>query len=257
MNYRINPAFDRHPAEAALIGRILSSFGELEIMLCRNAGRALQSAVTVMRTLYRIRMTSTRIDVADGLMKPTFAAYGLTDDYDLALGMLRHCLKIRNQYAHCNWADSLSSGLFFADLEDSAKTEKFEYTFKHVSGPLLNEQLEYFAVTLEWLQFLDREISVKLEHIPSHVWPRPPILAQPSLHNPLSEHIPPWLSEAEKALHLARAQASQGGRPTPTPGQQALDKARSEKRAQQEEQRRKSREGDQNAKERSDPAQPE
>jgi hypothetical protein len=254
MTYRINPAFDRRPIEAACIGRILSSFGELEIMVCRNAGRALQSSVTVMRTLYRVRVTSTRIDVADGLMRPTFSAYGLAPDYDFAMGMVRHCIKIRNQYAHCNWAGDSLTGLFFADLEDSAKTEKFDYFFKHVDGALLNEQLEYFALTLEWLEFLNQELAVKLEHQSTHVWPRPPAPSPPSLHNPPDEYVPPWLNEGDKALHVARARASLGGPPTPTPGQQALDKARAEKRAQQEEQRRKSREGEQNAKGRSDPS---
>jgi hypothetical protein len=43
------------------------------------------------------------------------------------------CLKIRNQYAHCNWADSdPKAGLFFADLQESAKREDWFTSWKHV-----------------------------------------------------------------------------------------------------------------------------
>src|SRR5262249_55215057 len=124
---------------------------------------------------------------------------------------------------------------------------------KHVDEPLLSEQLLYFALTLEWLQFLNQELAVKLEHQSSHAWPRPPAPEQPSLHNPPNEHVPQWITEEGKALHVARALAMQGGPPTPTPAQQALDRQRAEKRAAREEQIRKSREGEQNAKERSAP----
>jgi hypothetical protein len=243
MTYRINPAFERFPAEASLVGQILSAFGELEITVCRNAGQALQSFITVMRTLYKLRMTSSRMDVADGLSRPTFAAYDLGADYDSTMIMVRHCLKIRNQFAHCNWADHPTSGLFFADLETSAQNENFEHFFKHIDQPILTEQLEYFRITLEWLEFINHELAVKLGKLSSHVWPRPPAPTQPPLHSPTDQHLPPWLSEDEKARHLARVRASQGGPPTPTPGQQALDKARAEKRSLQQEQIRRSEEG--------------
>lgn len=36
----INPSFHRFPNEAALIGRLLAAFGELEISVCDNAQKA-------------------------------------------------------------------------------------------------------------------------------------------------------------------------------------------------------------------------
>ena len=168
--------------------------------------------------------------------------------------MIWHCHKVRNQFAHCNWGDhQAGGGLFFADLQYSAGTPDFSYYWKHIDQPLLELHDQYFWLALEQLRFIDHELAVKQGRLRSHFWPRPTIPEQPPLHNPPDEHVPPWLNESEKALHAARARASQGGPPTPTPGQQALDMERAEKRARRDEQIRKSLEGDQRAKGRSDP----
>jgi hypothetical protein len=243
MVFRANPAFDRFPEEAALVGRILSAFGEVEATVCRNAAHATSMGNTVMKALYGIRMTSTRIDTADRLMRPYFEHHDLAEEHKTAMEMVGHCLKIRNQYAHCNWGDHHRAGLFFADLQTSADTDDFSHHWKHVGPTILDEQFQYYGMTMELLEFLHHEMAVKLGHIQYHVWPRPTVPSPPPLHNPPGEHVPPWISEEEKALHLARALASQGGPPTPTPGQQAFDKARAEKKAKQQEQIRRSEEG--------------
>ncbi len=253
MAYRINPAFDRFPAEAALVGRILASFGEIELTVCHNAGHAIDLHGITMKALYRLRATSQRLDVADEFMKWVYYRVGLAEEYDIAIGMVRHCLKIRNQYSHCNWADDVTAGLFFADVQESAENDDFDHHWKHVDPTLLQIQLGYFGVTLEWLRYLEEELAVRQERRQAHVWPRPPIPGPPPLHNSEGQHVPPWLTEDQKALHLAQARASQGGPPTPTPAQQALDKARAEKRARQAENQRKSMEGERRAKERFDP----
>jgi hypothetical protein len=66
----INPAFYRYPAEAAIIGRLLAAFGELEFSVCNNAARATGLGEIVWITLYRIRSTRSRLDAADALMRP-------------------------------------------------------------------------------------------------------------------------------------------------------------------------------------------
>jgi hypothetical protein len=127
--------------------------------------------------------------------------------------MLRHCLVIRNQYAHCNWGDHHEAGLFFADLQKSAKTVNFDHSYKHVDVALLKEQLEFFKVTLAWLRFMDAELGLKQETLRSHVWSTPPRSPQPPLHNPASEHVPPWLTPELQAAHLKRAlEFDQAGR---------------------------------------------
>jgi hypothetical protein len=90
MAFLINPAFDRFPDEAKLVGLILSSFGELELTVCNCANEALQAKDnSILKTLYRLRATSSRIEVADGLMKPAYEEHGLIEEYDAALKMLR------------------------------------------------------------------------------------------------------------------------------------------------------------------------
>jgi hypothetical protein len=236
--YRINSAFQRHPIEAAIIGRLLAAFGELEVTVCRNAGEAMNALHPILKALYRLRATSGRFQAADALMRSIYDGAGLAAEYQLTLGMVCHCLKIRNQFAHCNWADHMlepEAGLFFTDLQESAKAAVgFDYAWRHVDAALLQKHESYYEHAMEWLQFTGHELAIKQGRLSHHIWTKPPELAQPPLHNPPDEHVPPWLTADQKDLHAARAQAAQGGAPTPTPGQQDLDKARAEKRAQRQ-----------------------
>lgn len=209
MVWRANPAFDRFPEEATLVGRILSGFGEVEATVCRNAAHATLLGDIAMKALYGLRATSARIHTADRLMRPYFDLHGLGEGHNAAMAMANHCLKIRNQYAHCNWGDHHQAGLFFADLQKSADTEDFTNDWKHVDPAVLGRQFDYYGMTLELLEFIHHEMAVKLGQIQSHVWPRPTVPSQPPLHNPASQHVPPWLSGAEKARHLERAAESE------------------------------------------------
>lgn len=230
----INPAMKRHPEEAAILGRLLLAFGELEFSMCRNAGEAVGMLHTILRMLYRLRTTSSRIDAADALMRAPFDDAGLCEQYELVMGMLSACVAIRNQYAHCNWADHAAdpgTGLFFADLQAAADgSAGFSVSFRHIDVALLESQERFFTGTLEWLQYVNHELAVRQGRLSAHFWPKPAKLSQPLRHNPLEKHVPPWLTEDEKALHVARALAAQGGPPTPTPAQQELERKRAEKR---------------------------
>jgi hypothetical protein len=207
----INPAFQRHHLEAALIGRIVVHFGELEVSFCQNNSLALDTHIPLMKALYSLKATSSRIDFVDGLIRNLYLGHNLGAEYDICISMLRYCLRIRNLFAHCNWADSPGGGgeLFYADLQVSAKTADLTHGWKQVDVALLQQQEDYFAETMEWLTFLHHELMVRQGKLQFHVWPRPSKLAQPPLHNPASQHIPPWLDEDQKAQHLARAQAEE------------------------------------------------
>jgi len=250
---RINPAFRRHPDEAEIIGRLVVGFGEIELAHCRNAAKALRfyrMALydTVMNTLYRIRSTSTRIETADNLMRPMFVDEKLGAEYADCVRQILHCQKIRNQFAHCNWADDAESvGLFFTDLQStelSAAGEFCDHVFKHVDAAILSRQEMFFSNTMDWLDYLDHEIATHQGKLDRNPWPLPAKLPPPLLHNPTAEHVPPWLGEGEKALHLARATAAQTGVPTPTRGQLELDAARAAKKARQEANNLRSRVGE-------------
>ncbi|MEJ0093312.1 MAG: hypothetical protein WDN46_07720 [Methylocella sp.] len=169
--------------------------------------------------------------------------------------MVAICARIRNRYAHCNWADSPDhkGGLFFADLEKSefdTDTEFFHH-FRHVSIGLLKQQLTYFAYAREWLDFLDHEIAVKQGRLKSHFWPKPQKLEPPPEHSPVEKHIPPWLSEGQKDLFVQHIQAAKTRSSRPTPAQRAQEKARAEKKTLQAENIRRSQEGEARSKSRS------
>jgi hypothetical protein len=227
----INPAFLRFPLEAGIVGHLLAAFGELEVELCFNASKATGLGDSVLSALYRIRATRSRLEAADALMRPIYMKAGLGAGYADAFARVLYCLRIRNQFAHCNWGDHAEAGLFFVDLTAAAETPDFEHMWKHVDFPLLTSHESYFDAALEALRFMDHEMAVKQGKLRYHAWPRPPALAQPPLHNPIGQHVPPWISEEDKALHVARAQAAQGAAPTPTPAQRAQEAAREAKRA--------------------------
>ena len=212
MPYKINPAFDRFPKEAQIVGRILSSFGELELTVCHSAHSAMQLGdMRIFKALYKLRATSSRIDIADALMAPVYDLHGLQAPYDIALKMVRECLRLRNQYAHCNWADGQDgSGLFFADAQTSAENENFDHFYKHVDLPLLQFQFLYFSASLEWLRYVDSQLAIKQGKKGVPDWPAPLMLDPPPPHNPPSQHVPPWISADAQAAHLRRAAALEG-----------------------------------------------
>src|SRR5712664_573824 len=115
----LNPVFDDYLVEASLIGRIVTSFGELELTYGLIAGTAIKDQSLALRAIYRGRSTGGRIDLADVLIRNVLVNTNLGTDYEEVIGAMRHCLKIRNNYAHCQWSPGLD-GVFFANLEEAA-----------------------------------------------------------------------------------------------------------------------------------------
>jgi hypothetical protein len=68
--------------------------------------------------------------------------------YAQALGALRRCKGIRNQYAHCTWF-SREGALMFINLEDSAKGAEGPVMIvpRRIDLPLLRRQRELFDYT--------------------------------------------------------------------------------------------------------------
>jgi len=206
----INPAFDVFPVEGAIVGKLVVSFGELELLCGLLAGSALENQNMALRAIYRGRSTRGRIDLADVLMREAFVNVGLKEDYEEALLAVLHCLSIRNHYAHSHWAPA-QDGLFFAKLEDSAKRESgFDADQKHVDLVLLQAQETYFDYARSMLLFLQAEFQIKSGNTKHWSAPRPPKLDPPNLHNPASQHIPHWLPEDAKRRHLERALEAEG-----------------------------------------------
>ena len=63
-------AFDDFPEEAALVGRILAEYGELEFELCMLLGTLFHNPDLGIRALFRTKGETTRIQVADAFLRP-------------------------------------------------------------------------------------------------------------------------------------------------------------------------------------------
>jgi hypothetical protein len=229
----LNPALHRHPLESLIIGQLILSYGELELLIAFLLGNAINNRDAALKMMFRVVGESARIGAADAMMRDAYSAAGLADQYAEVIGAVRFCVRVRNQFAHCHWGDDFIAGLFFTDLQEPAKaSEGFEHYWHHIDGPLALKLQEYFEYTLECLRFVEYEFVIRTKKIEcKNPFLKLSRLSPPNLHNPPELHIPPWLSEDEQRQHIARAQAAQGGAPTPTPAQTALDDARERKRA--------------------------
>jgi hypothetical protein len=71
----IMPAFQRYPNEAAIIGRLLAGYGELEFLLCLVLSEAVVDLSTAARLLFRSRSEDHRLSCADALLRPMLDGY--------------------------------------------------------------------------------------------------------------------------------------------------------------------------------------
>ena len=192
------PAFLRHPEEAAIIGRLLAGYGELEFLMAMCLGSAMGDKRTALRALFR--MKSERVKVADSLLFPLCERASMAGPYSAAIGGMRHCANIRNQYAHSNWADDINHGLFFVDLQKSTQTINIKDTWNHTDKTLLIQQEAFFCNTMGWWDYIRDQFDVKQGRRYAPLFQEPPRLPQPPLHNPPDTHIPPWI-DSETSTH--------------------------------------------------------
>ena len=174
----LTPAFDRFPMEASIVGRLLAGYAELDFQFGLCAERALRKAQhpgypeavehqadnrhVALKALYRLRSESSRIQVADALARSEFTYLGLQAPYSDALGAIKHCLKIRNQFAHCHWGTHPEFGLMLTNLEENAEGAgdfTFESAWRKIDLALLQKQEEYFEYAMRCLEFIHGEFS--------------------------------------------------------------------------------------------------
>src|SRR5262249_59726894 len=107
----VMPAFHRFQSEAAIIGRLLAGYAELEIALLNCVSIVRGDFDATLKAMFRVRGETARINVGDALGRQAYRELDLGRDFELALSAMRYCLKIRNQCAHCNWYDDRSGRL--------------------------------------------------------------------------------------------------------------------------------------------------
>ncbi len=171
-------AFLMFPNEAALIGRMLAGYADLEIdlMHCAKAVRA--DLDTTLKAMFRTRGNAQRIDVADALARQPYHGLGIGAQFEMAIGAVRYCLRIRNLYAHCTWWDDNSRQLAFANLEELAKenaaiTDLHGLVVHHVTIPHLQGQLAYFEYADNMLIWVIQEGNARAGRpaLPNRVLP--------------------------------------------------------------------------------------
>src|SRR4051812_11529990 len=97
MSVLVNRAFKAFSKEAEIVGRLLPGYASLEIDMM-NCIRWAGTLDTALKVMYRARGETARINVADALARPYYTGLGLETEFARAIGAMRYCLKIGNQF---------------------------------------------------------------------------------------------------------------------------------------------------------------
>src|SRR5882762_8401485 len=97
----ILPAFQRFPKEAAIVGRLLAGYADLEIDMMHCVQVVRDDLDSVLKAMFRSRSNMGRIEIADALGRQYYAKLGLEGEFGKAIETVKYCLRIRNKFAHC------------------------------------------------------------------------------------------------------------------------------------------------------------
>ena len=186
----IQAAFHKYSAEAAIIGRLLGGYTVLEVALMNVVQVIRNDFDTTLKVMFRTRGETQRLDVADAMARHFYKVQKLETEFSMAVGAVRYCLKIRNQFSHCIWWDDRSGKLAFANMEEIAEYHEYvadlgDLTTLYVDAPLLEQQEHYFAYANDLLNWVNFEGQLRVNKIPSHGFSKPKQMKQPPLQLPL------------------------------------------------------------------------
>jgi len=189
MSRLILPPFVTFHEESAIIGRLLAGYTALEVGLMHCVQVVRDDFDAVLKAMFRPRSETTRIDVADALGRHFYHDRGLGTEFEMAVGAVRYCLRIRNQYAHCVWYDDKSGRLAFVNLEEIARENRrlkdlASLTVLHVGIALLTAQEQYFVYTDDILAWTNYEGRLRDRKIQNNPLPKPTPPIPPNLHIP-------------------------------------------------------------------------
>ena len=196
--------FLKFPDEAAIIGRLFAGYTTLEVGLMSCVQVVRDDFDAILKAMFRVRGETARIDIADALGRQFYEDRGLGTEFAMAIGAVRYCLKIRNQYAHCVWYDDRSGNLAFVNVEeivrDNARLVGLQsLTVLEVDVPILQAQEEYFVYAddlLTWTDFEGRLRDGRMGQIKTNPQMKPNQIGQPALHIPVGD------DERRRALTL-------------------------------------------------------
>ncbi len=185
----ILPPFVNFPGEGAIIGHLLAGYATLELDLMHSVQTVRDDLDTCLKVLFRTRGEAQRVQIGDALGRHYYRGHKLGTEFEMAIGALRYCLKIRNQYAHCVWYDDRSGKLAFVNLEEIAKendllTDLKDLTRFHVDIQLLMDQEDYFVYTDELLAWVNYEARHRAGKMAVQPLSKPKQISPPPLHIP-------------------------------------------------------------------------
>jgi hypothetical protein len=184
------PVFQKFRSEGESIGRLLVGYDVLEIALCRCVAEVVNNLDIVVRKMFGARGQLKRIRTAVSIGRASYESLGLVDLFDEVICEMRHCLDIRNQFAHSEFyedPDNLGS-LLFANIEDLVSQqgvidELISVPAKRITRELLEEQEIFCTYVYERLFFVKCEARVKVGTLSQNPYSIP-IITAPKLHLP-------------------------------------------------------------------------
>lgn len=183
----ILPAFARYPKEARIIGELLAGYGELEFMFAHCVSEIIEDEDVAFKVMFRARGEEQRVILGDALARPGLPPGPYLDMFCRTVAGLRHCLKIRNQYAHCAWGDD-SRGLWFVALEENAKGntpyDLTTLTQKELPLEVLEEQENFFVFIKRGLTYLTFQRRFEVGKLSNQPAPAPTAVPLPPLQKP-------------------------------------------------------------------------
>jgi hypothetical protein len=165
----ILPSFLNYPNEGTIIRNLLAGYTELEVGLCHCIQVVRNGDFdAVLKTMFRVRGESNRVQIADALGRVPYRTLGLEEVFVRAISAMEHCVKIRNQYAHCVWWNDAGK-LAFAYLEEVANMDTFasdlqHLTSYHVDVPILEAQEAFYVYTDDLMNWIDCEGRYRAEN---------------------------------------------------------------------------------------------
>ncbi|HET9510017.1 MAG TPA: hypothetical protein VFO80_02610 [Sphingomonas sp.] len=151
------------PEEAAIVGRIVIQYGEIEWMLCRVVGGLIGDFEAAMKSMYRVRGELSRLEIADALVTNRRMTESFALVYENTLEGVETCRVIRNSYAHAHWLSSHEEKFGFYDLERLAKRRDTvtlsELRISVLSKELLIRQEVFFSEVLHNLIHMFYEVD--------------------------------------------------------------------------------------------------
>jgi hypothetical protein len=149
--------------------------------------RGTQNLKSIYCIASSLRGQTARINVADALGRQVYHAAGLGTDFELTISVVRCCLKIRNQFSHCNWYNDRTGRLAFVNVEAHSNQliNDFESLTRYYIDVLtLDAQERYFSYANALLTYANYEGRLRAGKLKSNVFERPAQMTQPPLHAP-------------------------------------------------------------------------